>query len=538
MVALAVYLPGFFAMPAVDRDEARFAQASRQMLESGDWVVPRIQERLRLNKPPVIYWLQASSAGVLGGWWTGSHGAIARDAIWMYRLPSLVAACIAVLATWRLGNRMFTPPVGLYAGMMLAICPVFAWEARQARADMTLVAITTLALSALWRVAGRAESRPSVLSVLWLWVVVGAGTMVKGPITPMVVGLGLLSLCVLRRGFGPVRAGKPLLGLLVVGAMCVPWLWMVSRSIGWETCWENLRAETLGRTISSKEGHWGPPGYHTVLMPVLFWPGSMLAGQAVVRAWRRRGAAAESFALAVLIPSWIVFEAVSTKLPHYPMPLYPVLAVLSARTLLAGVREWGVVIHTTWTRRLLGAWLLIGVGLWVFASGMVSWMCWSGLGRAAGIGAMAACFAALVLGTRLGFGLLAGRDARGLQRFTLVVGGVSVALIGLSLPRIPDFWLSARVAEELSRLDPSHARPVLTVGSHEDSMIYETRGRARRVNFEALASYLAEHPGALVVLTRDQAAELGATPLADLSGFNYSRGKWLELTITEPGRGR
>src|ERR1044071_5190431 len=81
LVALCcvVYLPGFFALPPVDRDESRFAQASRQMLESvtlpaaerdparhgGGLVVPMVQDRPRLNKPPLIYWLQAASAGVL-----------------------------------------------------------------------------------------------------------------------------------------------------------------------------------------------------------------------------------------------------------------------------------------------------------------------------------------------------------------------------------------------------------------------------------------------------------------------------------------
>src|SRR6185503_4650826 len=61
LLCLAVYLPGLFSIPPVDRDESRFAMASWQMYTSGDWVVPRIQERARLNKPPLIYWLQAGA---------------------------------------------------------------------------------------------------------------------------------------------------------------------------------------------------------------------------------------------------------------------------------------------------------------------------------------------------------------------------------------------------------------------------------------------------------------------------------------------
>src|SRR2546421_6967882 len=65
VLCLAVYLPGLAALPCVDRDEARFAQASRQMIESADYVVPRVQGRVRLNKPPLIYWLQSASARAL-----------------------------------------------------------------------------------------------------------------------------------------------------------------------------------------------------------------------------------------------------------------------------------------------------------------------------------------------------------------------------------------------------------------------------------------------------------------------------------------
>jgi len=69
VLCLLVYIPGLWTIPPVDRDESRFAQASRQMLESGTlegWVVPMVQDRPRLNKPPLIYWLQAGSAYVLG----------------------------------------------------------------------------------------------------------------------------------------------------------------------------------------------------------------------------------------------------------------------------------------------------------------------------------------------------------------------------------------------------------------------------------------------------------------------------------------
>src|SRR5437868_6256508 len=90
LLCLSVYLPGILRIPPVDRDESRFAQASRTMLESGDFIVPRIGNTPRLNKPPLIYWLQCASAALLGddpgpdgmGKWGNGN-------IVVFRLPSV-----------------------------------------------------------------------------------------------------------------------------------------------------------------------------------------------------------------------------------------------------------------------------------------------------------------------------------------------------------------------------------------------------------------------------------------------------------------
>src|SRR5947208_16886464 len=95
-VSLVSFLPGFFNIPPVDRDEARFAQATKQMLEAGDYIDIRFQDEVRYKKPVGIYWLQAAvveTAGKLGV-------PNARLRIWLYRVPSLIGAIGAVLLTY------------------------------------------------------------------------------------------------------------------------------------------------------------------------------------------------------------------------------------------------------------------------------------------------------------------------------------------------------------------------------------------------------------------------------------------------------
>src|SRR5258708_2888182 len=93
---LVLFLPGFFNIPPIDRDEARFAQATKQMVESGDFVDIRFQDDVRYKKPVGIYWMQ--SAVVETATALGLQRAQVR--VWLYRVPSLIGAVGAVLLTY------------------------------------------------------------------------------------------------------------------------------------------------------------------------------------------------------------------------------------------------------------------------------------------------------------------------------------------------------------------------------------------------------------------------------------------------------
>src|SRR5262249_9458594 len=117
-VALICFLPGFFGIPPVDRDEARFAQATKQMVESGDDVDIRFQDELRYKKPVGIYWLQA--AAVKAGSALGVRNAL--NTIWLYRIPSLIGAVGAVLLTYWAALAFVSRRAALLAALMLASC--------------------------------------------------------------------------------------------------------------------------------------------------------------------------------------------------------------------------------------------------------------------------------------------------------------------------------------------------------------------------------------------------------------------------------
>src|SRR3984885_14804602 len=98
ILCLCLYVPGIAAIPVLDRDEARFAQATRQMLESGDFLHIRFQDEARNNKPAGIYWLQAAAVGALS--------TPESTAVWPYRVPSLIGASPAVIFPFGFGRAL------------------------------------------------------------------------------------------------------------------------------------------------------------------------------------------------------------------------------------------------------------------------------------------------------------------------------------------------------------------------------------------------------------------------------------------------
>ncbi|MBP9756105.1 MAG: glycosyltransferase family 39 protein, partial [Phenylobacterium sp.] len=144
LIAFLAGLPGVFAVPPLDRDESRFAQATAQMLETGDFVVIRFQNEPRFKKPVGIYWLQAGSVALLSE-------AEARD-IWAYRIPSLLGAMLAAAACAWGAAVFFGGPAGLLAGATLASTFLLSSEAFIAKTDAVLCGTTTLAVAALARI--------------------------------------------------------------------------------------------------------------------------------------------------------------------------------------------------------------------------------------------------------------------------------------------------------------------------------------------------------------------------------------------------
>ena len=353
LVSLLFYLPGFFQIPPVDRDEAYFAQATKQMIETGDYVDIRYQDDVRYRKPVGIYWLQAAAvntASALGM-------ANARMTIWLYRIPSLIGAIGAVLATYSTALAFVSRRGAMLAAMMMIASALLGVEARLAKTDAVLLLTVVVAMGALARVyltAYRPDlPRPGLTVPAIFWTALAAGILIKGPLILLVVATAALVLSIMERSARWLSALRPLAGIGWLLLLVLPWFIAIFVRVGGQFFVNSVGQDLLGKVVTGQEAHGAPPGLYLVLFFITFFPGSILAPLAVPAVWSGRREPAARFLLAWLVPSWIVFEAVMTKLPHYVLPLYPAIAILTA-----GAIETKVLSNRTWLKSGTIFWLI------------------------------------------------------------------------------------------------------------------------------------------------------------------------------------
>ncbi len=198
------------------------------------------------------------------------------------------------------------------------------------------------------------------------WTALAAGILIKGPVNLMIVGLAAVTLSIYDRSARWLLALRPLAGLAWLVLIVLPWFIAIYMRVGYAFLVNSVGHDMLGKLASAQEAHGAPPGLYLVLFFATFFPGSILAGLAAPAVWTVRREPAARFLLAWLVPSWIVFELVVTKLPHYVLPLYPAIAIL-----IAGAVESNVLSRRPWLVRGAVWWflapILISIGAVTFA---------------------------------------------------------------------------------------------------------------------------------------------------------------------------
>ena len=530
LVALIAGLPGVIGLPPLDRDESRFAQATAQMVETGDYVNIRFQDQPRDKKPVGIHWLQAVSVQLTSS--------VEKREIWAYRLPSLLGAMLAAAAcAWGAAAFMGWRS-GFVAGAVLGAGFILSTEASIAKTDAVLCFAITLSMSALGRLYGASRGvipDQGRWTKVMLWIGLALGILIKGPIGPMVVLLTLLALWAADRSLSWARTLGWGWGLVFVAAVVGPWAMAITVATDGGFWGAALSGDLAPKLAGGQETHGAPPGLHLILSPLLSFPAGLLIPAALVAGWRMRHLPGARFALAWLIPSWLVFELLPTKLPHYTLPMYGALGWLIAAALREPIGRWS---------RWIGAALSMICGVAIAVVALVALTKYGGAGATGW--AIAVAVLAIAAGAAGAMGLVLNAPVAALGVSMVLGVAAHGALAGGLAPRLDDLWPSRAAATMLDRdgLDPRNgitAGPVVVTGYAEPSLVFALGTETQLDSASEAAVAITEGRPALIESRQDTAFRAAATAqhakatlAGSVKGLDYSSGKQVTLSLWRP----
>jgi 4-amino-4-deoxy-L-arabinose transferase-like glycosyltransferase len=334
--SLLLHVAGTWSLPLVDRDEPRFAEASREMRERHDYVVPYFNDHYRFDKPPFIYWTQIASYHFFG------------ETDFAARLPSAIAAALTAVLLFLWGRRLGDERVGWWAAIIFTVCLQTFVHARAAVADMWLVFFVTTAHWAGYELLadslGGAGSSIGVRHQkywrLAFYLALAFAFLAKGPLgwTPL---LTVASTKLFLRDHSLNRRFWFATGML--GTLAIVSLWGVPALI--RTDGEFFRVgigrHVVERSFGTIEGH-GAASWRTYIATLPFYfatvflsffPWSIKLPSLVRRLWRTRDAI-DNYLITGALIVFLIMTVVKTKLPHYTLPAFPLLALLLGRHLL------------------------------------------------------------------------------------------------------------------------------------------------------------------------------------------------------------
>ena len=530
--ALMFLTPGFFTLPPLDRDESRFAQATKQMLQTGDAVEIRYQDEARNKKPVGIYWMQSASAAALGG--------PDNAPIWAYRIPSAIGALLAIIFTYVAGAALMDRRSAAIGAGVLAISMLLVAEGHIGKTDAMMCATITAMQAGLARAFMRQRADPlgpaRWSDILLVWGGLGMSALIKGPVGLMVGGLTVVAVWLLGGGFKWLAKTRPAIGVPLALAVFSPWAIAITMQTGGAFWYDAIFGDMLSKVVSGQEKHGGFPGYYLLLVTLTLFPGSILLLPSAWRAVQMRKAPWALFLIAWAVPSWIAFELLPTKLPHYVLPMYPALALAIGAFVAARLNNEADA-TPRWAQ-------IANLVLWgIFAVAIAALMIAAPIEYAGGVGI---ADIALALAVIVAAGVFAMMVMSKTWRLFLPAGAVLAALVfcGLferTLAVAQDLHVSPRLAATARNAGWTPGVPISATGYHEPSLVFLTATDLALVDDgAAAAAFLKANPGGYAMVEKRQldaflaamgSGDVQADHVGTINGFNYSRGQKVTIAL-------
>lgn len=531
LMILTLYLLLTTASTLWDRDEPRFARATVEMVESGNYLYPTFNDHLRADKPILIYWLMSIPVRILG---------VSELSC---RMVAPFATLLAALLTFWIAGRLFDRTTSLWAGLILMLTPLMTVSGTAATTDALLLACITGSLAAFML---------SWLNGFRLWhlipmiIALAAALLTKGPVGLAVPVLVISAILIFAKSdvLRPWRyAGWLVFSIIAAIVLFLSWGLQANAATQGEFLRLGIGKHVVSRSLNAMESHGGKSilfyFYYLPVVLLTFFPWIIYLPRLLIYRQEETGMARQNIRLLVcwIAPVIILMSLVATKLPHYILPCWPALAMATALGLQNAVQGHKDGNKAFAARFGFGSFLIIGFVLgfglmlspWVLAKFPI-------FGLRVPATVLGTVFVAMT-------GLAWRYYRKGLHYSVagILVSGMLVVLLSASLlllPAIEPLKLSPQIAKIIQENSPPSI-PVFTCGYGEPSLnFYLGRCPIDSLEETELATWTrAPGQGILIVtatkLNHQQRAlkTAGIEQLGTVPGFNYSHGKQVLIHI-------
>ncbi len=555
-----------------DRDEARFARATAEMVSTGNYLFPTFLGKLRPDKPILIYWLMSVPVRLFG------------HVEWAYRLCAVFGTTLACLFTYFIGRRLFNHRTGLWGMAILAANPLLFYTGAVATSDAVLLAFITASFAVF---ADALQGGFSIKHTVALSLVFAGGLLTKGPVALLPLIPFILTLVILRR-----ELGSPLQSILKIGVsvivaalIFVAWFYPANNATNGEFYRQAFGHHVVDRISKPLENHGGYSPFYLVFYVFViiagFFPWTLFLPGALVHLIRSRPSTETATNSDIsrgraLLLIWIatflaIMTAISTKLPHYVLPIWPALALCVGVYLDATAHEDAKSAGAIWT--FVGGILFIVVALAAAAglgfgpeyliSSYVKkpeplWTSFANDSRS-----IRSVFGALILIVAIPV-IFRHKVAHFVSNARVLLVVALVFLLGIGAFLLPSFEhikISKLLADQVSQ-HVSADTPVTVCGYNEASLVFylnrnvediipektasakadgKTAPRpaaqaAAKIVDQAVSDWAAKsEPGVLIIpkpmyeRLRSDAGLRELQQIGEVHGFNYSKGHWVDV---------
>lgn len=328
LIIAAVFMLTNLNYPLIDRDETRYAEIPREMITSGNWILPQLNFEPYYDKPPLVYWMAAISFKLFG------------VSAFAARLVPAIASLLTIAATMWFANRNFDRRVGLLSGAILMLSVGFAFTSRYLLLDSVLALMVSMSLFTAYEAI-----KTDRLRMGW-WVAsavfIGLAFLTKGPLAIVLWLPPVLAMTWLTESMATVHRWHYAVIGLVASLIAVPWFVAVSFYDA-NFVYEFFVTHNVRRFAG--EFHAKPIWYFVPVLLIAGHPWSFLTipylGFLFGRNQRVRTCRPALVGYLMLCSGWcfVFFSVSSCKLPTYLLPAAAPLALMLGHYLDLVLRE-------------------------------------------------------------------------------------------------------------------------------------------------------------------------------------------------------